>query len=82
MASWRDNLEMATARLAALEAAELNRLTGVQVKSVKYEVGGVEYAEPVTLVELDRKIFETRSVINRLGGGVVTGGAIIPTFGG
>ena len=82
MASWRDNLDMATARLAALEAAELNRLTGVQVKSVKYEVGGVEYAEPVALVELDRKIFETRSIISRLGGGVVTGGAIIPTFGG
>jgi hypothetical protein len=82
MASWRDNLQLATARLAALEAAEMNRFTGTQVKSVKYEVGGVEYADPVSMTDLARAIFETRSVVNRLGGGAVTGGAIIPTFGG
>ncbi|MCY1649084.1 hypothetical protein OVA11_19090 [Caulobacter sp. SL161] len=81
MANWRENLELATARLAALEAAELDRFKGVQVKSVKYEVGGVEYADPVSMQELSRAIFEARSIVNRLGGGVVSGGAITPTFG-
>jgi len=80
--SWRDDLPTAQARLAALEAAETKRFTNETVKSVRYQVGGVEYADPVSMDQLARAIFETRAVIRRLGGGCVTGGAIVPTFGG
>lgn len=82
MPSWRDDLTLATARLAALEGAELKALTGERVKSVRYEVGGVEYHEPVDIDVLGRKIFETRSIVRRLGGGGSLGGAIVPVFGG
>lgn len=82
MPSWRDDLPTAEARLVALEAAELGALTNTRVKSIRYQVGGVEYAEPVPVGVLDRKIYECRLVIQRLGGGGVTGGAIIPTMGG
>ena len=80
--SWRDNLALAQARLAALEAAELNALTGERIKSVRYEVGGVEYADPVSTDQLARSMYETRVIINRLGGGAPMGGAIVPTMGG
>jgi hypothetical protein len=82
MPSWRDDLTLATARLAALEAAELSALTNDRVKSVRYEVGGVEYHEPVDVNVLDRKIYETRLAIGRLGGGAIGGGAIVLVFGG
>ena len=82
MASWRDDPSLAQARLAALEAAEAAALSGERVKSVKYEVGGVEYADPVSHETLVRAIYECRLVLRRLGGGRVSGGAIIPTFGG
>jgi hypothetical protein len=80
--SWRDNLALAQARLAALEAAELNALTGERIKSVRYEVGGVEYADPVSVDQLARAMYETRVIIGRLGGGAPMGGAIVPIMGG
>lgn len=80
--SWRTDLAKAQARLAALEAAELSALTGERVKSVRYEVGGVEYHEPVSVDVLTRAMYETRVIIAQLGGPRVGGGAIIPTMGG
>ena len=80
--SWKGDLALAQARLAALQAAELKALTGERIKSVRYQVGGVEYADPVSLGELTRAIYETGVYVRRLGGGCAVGGAIIPVMGG
>ncbi len=80
--SWKEDLTLAQARLAALQAAELKALTGERIKSVRYQVGGVEYADPVPLGELTRAIYETGVYVRWLGGGCAVGGAIIPVMGG
>ncbi len=81
MASWRDDLELATARLAALEAAEEKALTGGRVRQVSYDGGGVTYhAEASSLADLQRAIRECTMVIANLNGGARRGGAIIPVF--
>lgn len=79
--SWRDTLSEAQARLAALEAAELQVLVGNQVSEINYDGGGTKWAKGATLTELRSAILECRMVIGNLSGGRRTGGAIIPTFG-
>lgn len=77
MATWRDDLSLAQARLAAFEAVEMARLDGSQVSKVQYDGGAVEYAQALGMDVLDRKIAEVRQVIARLSG-CRRGGAIVP----
>lgn len=79
--SWRDNLTNARSRLAALEAAELQIITGQQVAEISYNGGATKFAKGATLDEIRRLIAETRMVVQRLGGGCRTGGVIAPNFG-
>lgn len=80
--SWHTDLAKAQAREAALEAAELQILSGQQVKSVAYDGERVEYGQGASLREIQGALREVRMVIQRLSGCARTGGAIIPTFGG
>jgi hypothetical protein len=78
--SWRDTLSEAQSRLTALEAAELQMLSGTRPSKVQYAGGSVDYAPGATLADLKRDITETRMIIQRLSGGALTGGRIMPVF--
>lgn len=78
--SWRDTLSGAQARLAALEAAELQVLQGVQVTEIASDGETMRYAKGATLGELRQAIGEARAVIQSLSGCRRTGGAIIPVM--
>lgn len=79
--SWRTDLTAARARLTALEAAEMDLITGK--RAAKIAAGGeqIDFAQSKDpLADLRRAIQETQIVIARLSG-VRTGGVIIPVLG-
>lgn len=80
MTSWRDDIALARARLAQLEAAETAALTGEQVEQVSGGGESVKFAQrPTSLADLQKALAETRLVIRRLSG-QCAGGAIIPVM--
>lgn len=76
--SWYTDLTAAQARLAVLEAAELQLLQGQRVRVIQYDGERVEYADGATLHQVQSAMREVRLVIQRLSGACRTGGAIIP----
>jgi hypothetical protein len=79
--SWRDNLDDANARLATLEAAELELLSGKSITVIHGDGERVEFGRNVSLPDLRRSIYEVRAVIAGFTGVRPRGGAIIPRFG-
>lgn len=79
--NWRTDLAAARARLAALEAAEMDLITGK--RAAKIAAGGeqIDFAQSKDpLADLRRAIQETQTVIDRLTG-ARRGGVIIPVMG-